>query len=46
MNEGNLGSLKETVGKKEKRNLEQAYEGTGCLSVLPRYQYGTDLSRE
>ena len=44
--EGWLKDLKETVGKNAKCNLGRSYEGDGWLTVLPRSQDGTDLSRE
>ena len=41
-----MSYLEATVGKNTKRNLERACESGGCITVFPRSQYGTDLSRE
>ena len=41
-----LRVLKETLGNKTKRKLERACDGGGWITVLPRSQDGTDLSRE
>ena len=41
-----MRDLKATIGKNPKRNLEQACEGVGFLTVLNRSQGGTDISRE
>ena len=43
---GELRAPHKILGKKAKYKLEWAYKGSGRLTVLPRSQYGTDISME
>ena len=44
--EGELRGPKATLDKKAKQKLERACEVYGWITILPRYQDGTDMSRE
>ena len=44
--EGDLRTLKERLGNKDKRKLEQACKEGGLITVLPSFKDGSDISRE
>ena len=44
--EGDLRDLKETLGKKAKRDMERACKGGGWIDFMPSSQDGTDISSE